>query len=166
MGRHWIRMLIEFMEEELGFLIANKVSDTWIRPRGGIRQRDSLSPGLFVLITAILCLMMKKAMPEAEPMLYADDTLIWVPGELQEIERELRTLKHVIEQYAKVTGQLMHQGKSRVVLQGEWDQAPTHIEGFQVVSAVRYLGIQLGKATVESQYAAPMKKFEQKMVFL
>ena len=71
-----------------------------------------------------------------------------------------------MEKYAKVTGQQMHQGKSRVVLQGEWERAPTHIEGFQVVSAVRYLGIQLGRATVESQYAAPMKKFEQKMVFL
>ena len=35
-----------------------------------------------------------------------------------------------------------------------------------MVAAVRYLGIQLGRATAESQYAAPMKKFEQKMVFL
>ena len=105
-------------------------------------------------------------MPRTEPMLYADDTLVWVPGEMREIEQELRTLKRVMEQYAQVTGQRMHQGKSKVVLQGEWEQAPTHIEGFQVVSAVRYLGIQLGRATVESQYAAPMKKFEQKMVFL
>ena len=164
--RHWIRMLIEFMEEELGFLIANKVSDTWIKLRGGIRQGDSLSPALFVLITAILCLMMKRAMPGTEAMLYADDTLVWVPGELQEIEQELRTLKQVMAQYAKVTGQQMHQGKSRVVLQGEWEQEPTHIEGFQVVAAVRYLGIQLGRATADSQYTAPMKKFEQKMVLL
>ena len=65
-------------------------------------------------------------------------------------------------QYAKITGQEMHQGKSKVELQGEWQDTPSHIQGFQVVQAVRYLGIQPGKATTESQYAALMKKFEQK----
>ena len=69
-------------------------------------------------------------------------------------------------QYAEFTGQEMHQGKSKVVLQGEWEDTPTQIEGFQVVQAVRYLGIQLGRATTEGQYASPMKKFEQKMIFL
>ena len=63
-------------------------------------------------------------------------------------------------QYAEYTGQEMHQGKSKVVLQGEWEQTPTHIEGLQVVQAVRYLGIQLGRATTEGQYAASMKTFE------
>ena len=52
-------------------------------------------------------------------MLYADDTLIWIPGSLEEIEKELRTLKQVMAQYAEYTGQEMHQGKSKVVLQGE-----------------------------------------------
>ena len=42
--RQWVRMLIAFMEEELGFLVTNKVAESWIRPRGGIRQGDSLSP--------------------------------------------------------------------------------------------------------------------------
>ena len=140
MERHWIKMLIEFMEQELGFLIANKVSDTWIRPKGGIRQGDSLSLALFVLLTAILCLMMKRAMPRTEPMLYADDTLVWVPGEMQEIEQELRTLKRVMEQYAEVTGQRMHQGKSKVVLQGEWEHTPTNIEGFRGTWAYNWAG--------------------------
>ena len=58
-------------------------------------------------------------------MLYADDTLIWIPGNLEEIEKELRALKRVMAQYAKYTGQEMHQGKSKVVLQGEWQEVPT-----------------------------------------
>ena len=49
MDRQWVRMLIAFMEEELGFLVTNKVADSWIRPRGGIGQGDSLSPALFAL---------------------------------------------------------------------------------------------------------------------
>ena len=47
-----MRMLIAFMKEELGFLVTNKVADMRIRPRGGIRQGDSLSPALFALVTA------------------------------------------------------------------------------------------------------------------
>ena len=35
MQRQWMRMLITFMEEELGFLVTNKVADRWVRPRGG-----------------------------------------------------------------------------------------------------------------------------------
>ena len=89
-------------------------------------------------------------MPNTTPMLYADDTLIWIPGTLEEIGKELGELKRVMAQYAKYTGQEMHQGKSKVVLQGEWEDPPTQIEGFQVVQAVRYLGIQLGRATAES----------------
>ena len=70
--------------------------------------------------------------------------------------------------YAEYSGQEMNVGKSKVVMQGEWNLGvfPSRIEGFEVVKSVRYLGIQLGRATTEEQYAAPMKKFVQKMTFL
>ena len=108
-------------------------------------------------------------MPKTTPMLYADDTLIWIPGSLEEIEKELRVLKQVMAQYAEYTGQEMHQGKSKVVLQGEWEDTPVQIEGFQVVQAVRYLhthGHTTGEGHNGGPVHAPMKKFEQKMIFL
>ena len=108
MERQWVRMLIAFMEEELGFLVTNKVAESWIRPRGGIIQGDLLSPALFALVTAILRIMLRKKMPKTTPMLYADNTLIWIPGSLEEIEKELRVLKQVMAQYAEYTGQEMH----------------------------------------------------------
>ena len=49
---------------------------------------------------------------------------------------------------------------------GYLKHSPTRIEGFEVVKSVRYLGIQLRVATTEEQFAAPMKKFTQKMIFL
>ena len=60
----------------------------------------------------------------------------------------------------------MNLGKSKIVLQGMWDPTPAQLEGFEVVRSVRYLGIQLGRATAEEQYATPMRKFSQKMTFL
>ena len=80
LGEHWIRMLIEFVKEGLGFLVANKVSDTWIQTKGEIRQGDSLSPAMYAMITAVLCVMLQKALPVATRLLYADDTLLWIPG--------------------------------------------------------------------------------------
>uniref|UniRef100_A0A7S1ICI2 Reverse transcriptase domain-containing protein n=1 Tax=Eutreptiella gymnastica TaxID=73025 RepID=A0A7S1ICI2_9EUGL len=70
--------------------------------------------------------------------------------------------------YAKYSGQEMNVGKSKVVLQGHWNLriTPMRLEGFEVVKSVRYLGIQLGTTTIEEQYAAPMKKFTQKMIYL
>ena len=32
---HWVQMLIVFMKDKLGFIVSNKVSDTWILPEGG-----------------------------------------------------------------------------------------------------------------------------------
>uniref|UniRef100_A0A7S1IBV4 Uncharacterized protein n=1 Tax=Eutreptiella gymnastica TaxID=73025 RepID=A0A7S1IBV4_9EUGL len=80
----------------------------------------------------------------------------------------MRKLKEVMRKYAEYTGQEMNVGKSKVVMQGEWNMRimPLRLEGFEVVKSVRYLGIQLGVATADEQFAAPMKKFIQKMTFL
>ena len=78
-------MLIAFMKDEIGFISSNKVSDTWIFPEGGIRQGDSLSPSIYVMITALLCILIKRAVPSATALLYADYTLLctqivcWTP---------------------------------------------------------------------------------------
>mmetsp|Transcript_104358 Transcript_104358/g.179803 ORF Transcript_104358/g.179803 Transcript_104358/m.179803 type:complete len:145 (-) Transcript_104358:107-541(-) len=121
-----------------------------------------------VMVTAILCILLKREMPGTTALLYADDTLLWLPGNVEEVCRGLRKPKEVMLAYAEYTGQEMKVGKSKVVMQGKWDLAVKlqSLEEFEVVKLVRYLGIQLGEATIEEQCAAPMKKFIQKMTFL
>ena len=62
----------------------------------------------------------------------------------------------------------MNLGKSKIVLQGEFrnEEELDSLEGFEVATSVRHLGILLGQATVAEQYAAPLRKFQQKMAFL
>mmetsp|Transcript_125354 Transcript_125354/g.217331 ORF Transcript_125354/g.217331 Transcript_125354/m.217331 type:complete len:99 (+) Transcript_125354:96-392(+) len=95
-------------------------------------------------------------------------TLLWIPGHMDSVCQQLRKLKDVMRKYAEYSGQEMNVGKSKVVMQGNWNLRimPLRLEDFEVVKSVRYLGVQLGIATAEEQYASPMKKFIQKMTFL
>ena len=65
------------MKEGVGFLVANKVSDTCIRPEGGIRQGGPLAPALYVIITAVLFIMLHGLLPTAVRLLYADGAPPW-----------------------------------------------------------------------------------------
>ena len=51
----WVAVIIPFLKGPIGFLVCNKVSPEWIKPGGGIRQGDTLSPALFALLKALLC---------------------------------------------------------------------------------------------------------------
>ena len=90
MEEHWITMLIEFMIDELRFLVGNKISSTWFKPEGGIRQGDSLSPAIYVMVTAILCILFKKELENVVTLLYADDTLLWIPGGMEQVTVQLQ----------------------------------------------------------------------------
>ena len=90
LDKHWITMLLGFMTDRLGFLVANRLSDTWVRPDGSIRQGDSSSPAIHTLIPATHCGMLNKALPTATVLVYADDTLLWLQSNLQEIKQQLK----------------------------------------------------------------------------
>lgn len=90
MEEHWITMFVEFMKDELGFLVGNKISGTWFKPEGGIRQGDSLSPAIYVMVTAVLCILFKKELENVVTLLYADDTLLWIPGGMEQVTVQLR----------------------------------------------------------------------------
>ena len=131
---------MSFLKGPIGFLVGNKVSPEWIRPGGGIRQGDTLSPALFALLTALLCRKLQQRMPQARPFLYADDTLVWTEGGPTEVQAAVRELKRVMQEYGDHTGQRLNVSKCAAILQGDWGPLPiTSLEGISVEPYVRYL---------------------------
>ena len=154
---------MSFLKGPIGFLVGNKVSPAWIRPGGGIGQGDTLSPALFALLTALLCRKLQQKMPQARPFLYADDTLVWIEGSPTEVQASVRKLKGIMQEYGDHTGQRLNISKCAVILQGDWGPLPiTSLEGIPVEPYVRYLGRHLGKMAPYDQYAAALRKFEQR----
>ena len=100
----WIRVLLSFLRGPIAFIVGNVVTEEEIWPTRGIRQGDTLSPTLFVLLTTILCREISRKFDDVKPFLYADDTLVWVPGGPQEVIAKLRKLKVVMSDYGKYTG--------------------------------------------------------------
>ena len=79
-----------------------------------------MSPTIYVMITAGLCIMLEKALPTATRLLYADDRLLWIPGNLEEIKQQSRQLKEVTRRCAEFSGEETNLSRSRVVFQGAW----------------------------------------------
>jgi hypothetical protein len=117
--KQWVSVIMSFLKGPIGFLVGNKVSPEWIRPGGGIRQGDTLSPALFALLTALLCRKLQQKMPQARPFLYADDTLVWIEGSPTEVQASVRKLKGIMQEYGDHTGQRLNISKCAVILQGD-----------------------------------------------
>ena len=96
------------------------------------------------MITALLCVLVKRVIPSATALLYANDTLPWLPGGKEQVQCQLREVKKVMQEYAEYTGQEMNLGRSKIVLQGDWEDGLDILEGFEVATTVRYLGLWLG----------------------
>uniref|UniRef100_A0A7S1I8F4 Reverse transcriptase domain-containing protein n=1 Tax=Eutreptiella gymnastica TaxID=73025 RepID=A0A7S1I8F4_9EUGL len=144
--KQWVAVILSFLKGPIGFLVGRRVSAEWMYPGGGIRQGDTLSPALFALITALLCRKLEQKMPGVKTFLYADDSLLWVEGNPQEVSRTVAELKEIMREYGNYTGQRLNLSKCSAILQGDWGQVPiSHIEGIQVEKYVRYLGWHLGE---------------------
>mmetsp|Transcript_61957 Transcript_61957/g.110396 ORF Transcript_61957/g.110396 Transcript_61957/m.110396 type:complete len:85 (+) Transcript_61957:212-466(+) len=68
--------------------------------------------------------------------------------------RQLQKSNEVMAIYAEYTGQEMNVDASKLVMQGKWNMGivPSRLEGFEVVTSVRYLKIQLGRLTIKEQW--------------
>ena len=112
-----------------------------------------------MLLTIVLCREIARSFQDVRLFLYADDTLVWVPGMPQEVQTNLRKLKVIMKDYGTYTGQELNLDKTMLVLQGDWGpwSIPT-IEDMRVVKHARYLGWLLGKATPTDQYATALRK--------
>ena len=161
--RQWVAVIMGFLKGPLGFIVGRRVSETYIRSTGGIGQGDKLSPSLLVLLTSILCRKLHMELPECQVFLYADDSMVWVPGTPAEVQAQTLHLTRVMAQYAQFTGQTLNLAKSKAVVQGDWGpMGITQVGGIQLVKAVKYLGWYVGDMGPVEQYTGPMRKYKLK----
>ena len=71
---NWVKVIMQFLQGPMGYLVGHTVADERIRPRRGIKQGDTLSPSRFALMTAALVIALRRAVPELQTFMYADDT--------------------------------------------------------------------------------------------
>ena len=126
-----------------------------------------LSPALFSLLTAVLVERLWAQDPELRAVLYADDTLIWVPGGPAEVEPKMRELLGLLVEYGEVSGYHLNRATCAIVPQG-WDaeEWPEEVAGLTVAKKARYLGVWLGQVGEEEQFQGPLAKALTKASFL
>jgi len=116
--RQWMRNLLESSKSAV---ILNGVPSPWINCKRGLRQGDPLSPYLFLLVADTL-----QALIKSKPGLirhpiapslgcvtlqYADDTLIVMRGEPQDVIH----LKETLQMFSNATGLNINYHKSTIV---------------------------------------------------
>ena len=163
----WVHNLEQFLRGPIQFLVGSQITGAGLVPGSGIKQGDTLSPTLFSLLTALLVHKIKLRFPEMRSFLYADDTLVFIPGSLPTVRQGLQGLRELLTHYGDVSGYKLNMRKCGVVLQGiEWNSTEATISGFHIRHKVKYLGTWLGNATVMEQFQGPLAKLQAKAQFL
>ena len=163
----WVHILKQFLRGPIQTLVGNQITGAELVPGSGIEQGDTLSPTLFSLLTALLVHKIKLRFPEMRSFLYADDTLVFIPGSLPTVRQGLQGLRELLTHYGEVSGYKLNRRKCGVVLQGiEWNITEVTISGFNIQRNMKYLGTLLGNATVMEQFQGPLAKLHAKAQFL
>ncbi|KAG7547788.1 Ribonuclease H domain [Arabidopsis suecica] len=150
---HWIMQCISTVS--YSFLINDSVQGC-VTPTRGIRQRDPLSPYLFILCSEVLSGLCRKVQedgtlpgirvslgsPRVNHLLFADDTMFFCRSD----ENSCQTLLKIIKRYELASGQLINKTKSSITF-----SAKTHVSlrekahqtlGMQQVGGLgKYLGL-------------------------
>lgn len=101
-------------------MLVNGCPELWIPCRRGLRQGDLMSPYLFLLVADVLQTMIKQDVGVRHPLMedtacsvlqYADDTLVLLRGELEDVIR----LRELLDQFSKATGLKINYTKSTAV---------------------------------------------------
>lgn len=119
----------------------NGVAGNWINCKRCLRQGDPLSPYLFLLVADTLqALIRENTSTIRHPFIdgdgcvtlqYADDTLIVLRGDLQEVLK----LKEVLNWFAEATGLTINYHKSSIV--------PIHMDPSQTELCINAMGCSL-----------------------
>ncbi|CAM0870529.1 unnamed protein product [Alopecurus aequalis] len=122
----WIAWMHDILHSSLTSVLLNGVPGDWIKCRNGLRQGDTLSPYLFIIVADVLQRMIHQAFSDgalSHPidaslppavLQYADDTLILCRASVDAAAR----LKNILDSFAIATGLTINFRKSCFVTMG------------------------------------------------
>jgi hypothetical protein len=147
----WIGWLKMLMGTAKTAILLNGTPGPWIQIKRGLRQGDSLSPLLFIILVDVLQQVIKRFSIEKKLSLelncpviqYADDTLILIQGKPD----QAHILKEILDVFATTTGLCIDYNKSTFVpinLEQDEQTAISNILGCQIATFPQtYLGLPL-----------------------
>lgn len=143
----WIRLL--YTESYAEIVTNGNISKT-IEIKRGCRQRDPLSPLLFIMAIEPLAIAVRThnsisgitiGQQEHRLALYADDVIIF----LKDMRKFIPALLEQIKTFGKISGYKMNTSKTSIMLlnHAERKNPPEEAAQFKVVDCFIYLGIQI-----------------------
>ena len=164
-------VLLDLLGSELKFLVGPMLADAALQPKCAIKQGDTLSPTLFSLLTTLLVDDWQKKCPQAVPYVYADDTLITIPGGRGQALAKLKRVREILYKYSLVSGYKLNMHKCKLLPQRwSFEEADLNKEGehqgIKVVRRVEYLGTWLRHVTFDDEFAKPLRAFRNKMAVI
>ena len=132
--RSWVHAMLQISRTAV---LVNGCPGPWISCRRGLRQGDPMSPYLFLLVADVLQTLIRKSNTVHNPLdhsspchvlQYADDTLILLRGDLDEVKQ----LKYLLDQFSEATGLRVNYHKSTAV--------PMHMTDELIPDCVAALG--------------------------
>jgi hypothetical protein len=160
----WQRWMQHLLTSSKSAVMVNGIPGPWIQCRRGLCQGDALSSYLFLLMADVLQRLIKKGGGIRHPLMegpcpmfqYADDTIILVSGELEDVTR----LKQVLDLFSAATGLAINFHKStmtpmhvqRGALQGMTQVLQCQEGTFPQV----YLGLPLSNVKLRLSAFAPL----------
>jgi mannosylglycoprotein endo-beta-mannosidase len=163
-NQKWRRWMFTILQSSKSAVLVNGCPGPWIRCKRGLRQGDPISPYLFILVADVLQVLIRNDPRIRHPIVdnagypvlqYADDTLLLVRGELEDVQ----ALKVLLDQFVAATGLQINYTKSTAVLIFMEEAAVTDCvsalgcrrEGFPQT----YLGLPLSNTKLRLKAFAP-----------
>jgi hypothetical protein len=133
----WRGWMQQILQSSRSAVLVNGCPGPWIGCQWGLQQGGPISPYLFILVADLLQVLIRKSQLVRHPIVeragcpvlqYADDTLLLVKGELEDIQ----ILRMILDQFASATGLQINYNKSTAV--------PIHMSEENVLECISALG--------------------------